>query len=148
MPGASWMSREQSTWLSEKMDGFRLSQLQGNVSTYFSEVNAQWFVKWPEAAVHFKDETGIGLTEEQLSKEQHVTLGHHLKQRKAVSVLSRNFIFGRLYQIPATPFLLLLQRLGRRTCSSHTFHQNHYKADGLLHRPHTWTICRGTLHSY
>ncbi|KAG1795284.1 hypothetical protein EV424DRAFT_1353563 [Suillus variegatus] len=83
MPGASWMSREQSTWLSEKMDGFRLSQLQGNVSTYFSEVNAQWFVKWPEAAVHFKDETGIGLTEEQLSKEQHVTLGHHLKQRKA-----------------------------------------------------------------
>ncbi|KAG1829216.1 hypothetical protein DFJ58DRAFT_848820 [Suillus subalutaceus] len=37
MPGASWMSREQLAWLSEKMDGFRLSQLQGNVSTYLSE---------------------------------------------------------------------------------------------------------------
>ncbi|KAG1784753.1 uncharacterized protein HD556DRAFT_1314825 [Suillus plorans] len=83
MPGASWMSREQSAWLSEKMDGFQLSQLQGNVSTYLSEVNAQWFTKWPEAAVHFKDETGVVLTEEQLSKEQHISLGHHLKQRKA-----------------------------------------------------------------
>ncbi|KAG0692571.1 hypothetical protein DFH29DRAFT_882294 [Suillus ampliporus] len=76
MPGALWMSREQLAWLSEKMDGFRLSQLQGN------RPNVQWFVKWPEAAVHFKDETGIGLMEEQLSKEQHISLGHHLKQRK------------------------------------------------------------------
>ncbi|KAG2746299.1 hypothetical protein P692DRAFT_20876405 [Suillus brevipes Sb2] len=83
MPGALWMSREQSAWLSEKMDGFRLSQLQGNVSTYLSDANTQWFAKWPEAAVHFKDETGIALTEEQLSKEQHVDLGRHLKQRKA-----------------------------------------------------------------
>ncbi|KAG2065109.1 hypothetical protein BDR04DRAFT_1122081 [Suillus decipiens] len=96
MPGASWMSCEQSTWLSEKMDGFQLSQLQGNVSTYFSEVNAQWFMKWPKAMVHFKDETGIGLTEEQLSEEQHITLGHHLKRCKAISQLHSYFYHNTL----------------------------------------------------
>ncbi|KAG2030947.1 hypothetical protein BDR03DRAFT_1016620 [Suillus americanus] len=77
------MSHEQSAWLSEKMDGFQLSQLQGTVSTYLSEANVQWFAKWPESAVHFKDETGIGLMEEQLSKEQHVSLGAHIKQHKS-----------------------------------------------------------------
>ncbi|KAG2064767.1 hypothetical protein BDR04DRAFT_1122340 [Suillus decipiens] len=50
---------------------------------YLSEVNVQWFMNWPEAMVHFKDETGIGLMKEQLSKEQHITLGCHLKQHKA-----------------------------------------------------------------
>ncbi|KAG2140885.1 uncharacterized protein EDB93DRAFT_1105807 [Suillus bovinus] len=46
---------------------------------------------WPEAAVHFKDETGVVLTEEQLSKEQHISLGHHLKQCKAISQLRSYF---------------------------------------------------------
>ncbi|KAG1748480.1 uncharacterized protein EDB91DRAFT_1079431 [Suillus paluster] len=72
------MSHKQLAWLSEKMDGFQLSQMQSNVSIYLSEANAQWFAKWPMAVVHFKDETGIRLMEEQHSKEQHVSLGHHL----------------------------------------------------------------------
>lgn len=86
MPAVSWMTPEQAAWMKPKVDGFCLSQLQGETTTFLSNTSREWFEKWPEAAVHFKDsETGIPLTADELSEEQTVELGQHLKCRCSVS---------------------------------------------------------------
>ncbi|KAG1878454.1 hypothetical protein C8R48DRAFT_668551 [Suillus tomentosus] len=83
MPGASWTTHEQTVWLKSKMDGFRLSQLQGSVSAYLNQLCLEWFVKWPEVGIHFKDSTtGIPLTEAELTSDQIKELGKLVKQRK------------------------------------------------------------------
>ncbi|KAG1740108.1 uncharacterized protein EDB91DRAFT_1082091 [Suillus paluster] len=65
------MTPEQAAWMKTKVDGFHLSQLQGETTTFLSNTSCEWFKKWPEAAVHFKDsETGIPLTADELSEEQ------------------------------------------------------------------------------
>jgi hypothetical protein len=85
MPGASWMTREQSIWLKTKMDGFRLSQLKNEVSSYLTDINREWFEKWPEIALHFKDSaTGVPLPVEQLTQDEMDKLGDHVKRRQAV----------------------------------------------------------------
>jgi hypothetical protein len=98
MPGMSWMTREQSIWLKSKLDGFRLSQLQGEVAAYLANTNREWFEKWP---AHFKDDhstgpTGLSPTEDQLTQEQIDRLGHHIKLRQAVSVSYLQIYFGSL----------------------------------------------------
>ncbi|KAG2108189.1 uncharacterized protein F5147DRAFT_652911 [Suillus discolor] len=82
MPGISWMTPKQSVWMKTKVDGFSLSQLQGETTTFLSNTSCEWFEKWPEAAVHFKDsKTGIPLMSFQLSEKQTEELAQHLKQR-------------------------------------------------------------------
>ncbi|KAG2159204.1 uncharacterized protein EDB93DRAFT_1099616 [Suillus bovinus] len=83
MPGASWTTHEQTVWLKSKMDGFCLSQLQGSVSAYLNQLCLEWFVKWPEVGIHFKDSTtGIPLTEAELTSDQIKELGKLVKQHK------------------------------------------------------------------
>ncbi|KAG2756200.1 hypothetical protein P692DRAFT_20814950 [Suillus brevipes Sb2] len=59
----TWMTHEQSDFLKSKVDGFCLSQLQGEVAVYCTNTYREWFEKWPEIAAHFKDNAGIPLTE-------------------------------------------------------------------------------------
>ncbi|KAG1733206.1 uncharacterized protein EDB91DRAFT_1084484 [Suillus paluster] len=64
------MTHEQSDFLKSKVDGFCLSQLQGEVAEYCTNAYQEWFEKWPEIAEHFKDDVGIMLMESQLMNEQ------------------------------------------------------------------------------
>ncbi|KAG0706599.1 hypothetical protein DFH29DRAFT_995729 [Suillus ampliporus] len=75
------MTHEQSDFLKSKVDGFCLSQLQGEVAAYCTNTYREWFEKWPEIAEHFKDDAGIMLTESQLTNEQMKQLGVYTKQR-------------------------------------------------------------------
>ncbi|KAG0692998.1 hypothetical protein DFH29DRAFT_881828 [Suillus ampliporus] len=77
----SWMTHEQADFLKSKVDGFCLSQLQGEVATYCTNTYWEWFEKWPEVAAHFKDDAGITLTESQLTNNQMKELGVHIKRR-------------------------------------------------------------------
>jgi len=79
------MTKEQSVWLKGKMDGFRLSQLKNEVSSYLTDINREWFEKWPEIAIHFKDSaTGVPLPVEQLTRDEMDKLGDHIKRRQTV----------------------------------------------------------------
>jgi hypothetical protein len=69
------MTHKQLDFLKIKVDGFCLSQLQGEVIAYSTNTYWEWFEKWPEIAVHFKDDDGIPLTESQLTSEQMKNLG-------------------------------------------------------------------------
>ncbi|KAG1807135.1 uncharacterized protein BJ212DRAFT_1303594 [Suillus subaureus] len=84
MPGASWITHEQSNFLKSKVDGFCMSQLQGDVAAYITNTNREWFTKWPEVAEHFKDHTGRTLMENELTNEQMKQLGVYTKQCHAV----------------------------------------------------------------
>ncbi|KAG0696320.1 hypothetical protein DFH29DRAFT_879425 [Suillus ampliporus] len=66
----SWMTHEQADFLKSKVDGFCLSQLQGEVAAYCTNTYREWFEKWPEVAAHFKDDAGITLMESQLTNDQ------------------------------------------------------------------------------
>ncbi|KAG1846541.1 hypothetical protein F4604DRAFT_1907870 [Suillus subluteus] len=82
MPGISWQTREQSTWLKSKVDGFRQSRVQDRVGAYLVQIYLEWFQQWPEIPIHFKDpDTGVPLLkEEQLMKAQMELLGKLTKQ--------------------------------------------------------------------
>ncbi|KAG1834043.1 hypothetical protein DFJ58DRAFT_735919 [Suillus subalutaceus] len=69
------MTHQQSEFLKSKVDGFCLSQLQGEVAAYCTNAYREWFERWPEIAEHFKDDAGITLIESQLTNEQMKQLG-------------------------------------------------------------------------
>jgi hypothetical protein len=150
MPGTSWMTREQSVWLKSKLDGFRLSQLQGEVATYLTNTNREWFEKWPEITAHFKDDrsTGLSLTEDQLTQEQIDCLGHHIKQRQSVSVSYLQIHFGSLIITrTANMFLYVPRCLLYWKNTGYAIHQNNYEVDGF-DQSYSWAVSSGTLSSY
>jgi len=134
MPGTSWMTREQSIWLKSKLDGFRLSQLQGEVATYLANTNREWFEKWP---AHFKDDhstgpTGLSPREDQLTQEQIDRLGQHIKLRQAVSVSYLQIHFGSLIiTCTANTFLYVPCCLIYRKDTGYAIHQNNHEVDGF-----------------
>lgn len=121
------MTREQSNFLKSKVDGFCMSQLQGEVAAYITNTNREWFAKWPEVAEHFKDDTGHALTENELTDEQMKQLGVYTKQRHAVRVSHLKFHFSltSIFKI-ANTFIFVPCILCVRKVTRDSVHENHH----------------------
>lgn len=122
------------------MDGFHLSQLQNTVSAYLNQLCLEWFVKWPEVGIHFKDSTtGIPRMEAELTSDHTKELSKLVKQRKGVSCI--HFLFGLQlnYLNTATMLLLLLSGVFCWKSTPHPVHKGYHQVDGNFNFSDTWT---------
>lgn len=142
----TWMTHEQSDFLKSKVDGFCLSQLQGEVAAYCTNTYREWFEKWPEIAAHFKDDAGIPITESQLTSEQMKELGVFTKRRHSVCVIF-HFHFGSLIAIViANTFLFISCVHGFGKGSRHPVCKDHHQNNGYIYPSHSRSFGCRTLH--